>query len=78
MELPKTFFEPDYLEADHEYIHINDHELELSDIEQDLIQLVDELYDDCENIDRDIVHNLMCDLCKKLHMEKPNLKKLKL
>lgn len=78
MELPQSYFEPESVEIDSEFIHINDHELKLSDIEMDLEQLVAVLYDDCNGIDRDIVHGLMCQLCEKLDMKIPQLHTLKL
>lgn len=77
MELPNWYLEPDNV-LDKEYIHINDHICKLGEIEGDLEQLIDELYDDCETIDSNIVHELIVDLCKKLDMPIPNKDNIKL
>ncbi len=76
MEAPKWYFEQE-CEND-EYIHINDHEMKLGEIAGDVEQLIDEFYDDCLNIDRDVVHELLTDICKKLDMELPSKQNLKL
>lgn len=74
-----AWYEPDYfMEADHEYIHINDHNMILSEIENDVEQLIDELYDECETVDRDVIHQLLLDITEKLDMKKPNKQTLKL
>ena len=71
MELRQSYFEQ-YVEPDHEYIHLNDHLLALSDIEADFEQLIAELYDECEQVDNDVVHSLVVDICKKLEMKAPD------
>ena len=68
---------PTFIEND--FISKTDHELAIGYIADDFEQLMAELYDDCQNIDTCIVHELICDLCEKLNMtEIPDIKALKI
>ncbi|MDC7243670.1 MAG: hypothetical protein PQJ44_07015 [Sphaerochaetaceae bacterium] len=77
MKVPSYYYEQD-IEPDNEYIHINDHYLALSEIEYDFELLIDELYDECKNYDKDVVHHIIENICSKLQMKKPNFEKIKL
>lgn len=77
MKVPSNYFEPD-IEPDCDYIHINDHIIALGEIESDVEQLIDELYDDCQGIDPDIIHSILVDICKKLEMKLPSRDTFKL
>ena len=68
--------EPTFINYD--YISKTDHQIALGDIAGDFEQLVHELYDSCENIDKNVVHELVCDIIDKLDMEEtPDIKTLK-
>ena len=68
---------PSFIEND--FISKTDHELAIGYIADDFEQLIAELYDGCKNIDNDVIHDLICDLCEKLNMtEIPSLDTLKI
>ena len=68
---------PTFIDCD--YMSKTDHQLALGYIAGDIEQLVSELYDSCEAVDRDIVHELICDIYERLDMDEiPDIKKLKI
>ena len=77
MRVPSSYFEPD-VEPDFEYIHLNDHYLTIDRIGDDVEQLIDELYNGEYSYDKNVVHAIICELCKHFEFKKPELEKLKI
>ena len=68
--------EPDFPFVDEELYYQTKDRLE--EAETLMFQLVDELYDECVAIDRDIIHGLVEKLCDTLDIYKPEIKDLKI
>ena len=59
------------------YMPVEDHDNVMVDIQQDLEQLIDELYDECQTVDKNIVHELITCLAEQLDVKIPRIETLK-
>lgn len=82
MRIPSNYYEPD-VEPDFPYVDEETYYQLKDQFDESnalVYQLIQELYDDCENVDRDIVH----EICKKLYdvydfdCDIPEIKNLKI
>ena len=79
MEARNSYFDLDDIGYDDEILMlVDDHIDVIADIKHHMVQLIDELYDDCSSIDPDVVHHLILDLCQRLEIENPNIETLKI
>lgn len=79
MEAKQSYFEQDDIGYDDSILMpIDDHIDAINDIKHHMIQLIEELYDNCSSIDPDVAHNLILDLCQRLEIENPNIDTFKI
>lgn len=78
--LPQSWYDPNdepdfpFVEQDL-YYQVKDQKDEAEEL---TFQLVQELYDECKAVDRDIVHGIIVKLCNALKIVPPELKDLKI
>lgn len=85
--LPQSWYEPD-VEPDFPYVDeetyyqlkddFDEATKTIDDAEMLVYQLICELYDDCKNVDKEIVHDIIVKLCNAVEVFPPEIKHLKI